>query len=76
MARVRMDQPVRWDNGMIATPHQMIARGLAEVRVIERFQGSARGPIRRATFVDRIGTQCGVEVSGFVRPKKAPRIGA
>lgn len=67
MAKVKMNQLVRWDDGTIATPRDMVDRGIAEVRVIERFQGSARGPIRRATFVDIIGTQSGVEVSSYVK---------
>lgn len=66
--RVKMDQRVRWNDGTIATPREMLDRGLAEVRVVERFQGSARGTPRRAVFVDRIGTQSGVEVSGYVKP--------
>jgi hypothetical protein len=64
--RVKMNQPVRWSDGTIATPREMLDRGLAEVRTVERFIGSPGGPIRRAVFVDRIGTMSGVEVSGYV----------
>ena len=63
---VKMDQPVRWDDGTIATPRAMIDRGLAVVRVVDNFAARASSKPRRAVFVDRIGTQCGVEVSGFV----------
>ena len=65
--RVKMDQLVRWSDGTIASPRDMLDRGLAEVVVVPKFQGSARGPVRKATFVNRIGTQSGVEVSGYVQ---------
>lgn len=66
MARVKMDQLVRWADGVIATPRQMLDRGVAEVRIVENFAGSARAVPRRAVFVDLLGTQTGVEVSGYV----------
>lgn len=66
MSRVKMTDPVNWGDGVIATPRQMIDAGKAIIRIVERFQGSARGPVRRAIFVDLVGTQCGVEVSGYV----------
>ena len=64
--RVKMTDLVRWDDGTIASPRAMIDQGKAEIRVVERFQASSRGNPRRAVFVDRIGTQSGVEVSGYV----------
>lgn len=64
--KVKMDQLVRWNDGTVATPRQMLDRGLAEVRVHEHFQATSRGKPRRAVFVDRIGTMSGVEVSGYV----------
>jgi hypothetical protein len=64
--RVKMDQRVRWDDGTVATPREMLDRGLAIVREVPRFQATSRGKPRRAVFVDRIGTQSGVEVSGYV----------
>jgi hypothetical protein len=67
MSRIKMDQLVRWDDGTVATPRAMLDSGRAEVRVIPRFQGSARAAVRKATFVDRIGTRSGVEVSGYVK---------
>ena len=63
--RVKMDQAVRWDDGTIASPREMLDRGLGEIRIVSNFVG-ARGKPRRAIFVDRIGTQCGVEISSFV----------
>jgi hypothetical protein len=65
--RVKMDQLVNWGDGTTATPREMLNQGKAEIRVVERFQGSNRGRVRRATFVDLIGTQRGVEVSGYVK---------
>ena len=63
---VKMDQPVRWDDGTIATPRDMLDRGLAVVSIIDNFTARASSKPRRAVFVDRIGTRCGVEVSGYV----------
>ena len=65
----KMNALVRWDDGTIATPREMIDRGLAEVRIVERFIARASSKPRRAVFVDRIGTQCGVEVSSYVATK-------
>jgi hypothetical protein len=71
MSRVKMTDPVNWGGGVIATLRQMIDAGKAIVRVVARFQGSARGSTRRAVFVDLVGTQCGVEVSGYVAEKQS-----
>ena len=64
--RIKMDQLVNWGNGTTATPRQMLDNGQAVVRKVERFQATSRGKPRRATFVDLIDTQTGVEVSGYV----------
>jgi hypothetical protein len=61
-----MNQLVRWGDGTIATPRDMLDTGRATVRKVERFQATSKSTPRRATFVDVIGTQCGVEVSGYV----------
>jgi len=73
MARVKMHGLVRWPNGQVATPRQMLDNGLAEVRIVEKFQATSKGKPRRAVFVDLKGTCCGVEVSGFVQTKEYNR---
>lgn len=60
--RYKMSHPINWGNGMIATPREMLDRGLAEVRVAEKFGRK----LRRAVFVDLKGEMIGVEVSGYV----------
>ena len=68
---VKMTQLVRWSDDLVATPREMLDRGLAEVRTFGNFKGSRRGPERRATFVCLKGTapniHSGVEVSGYVK---------
>lgn len=64
--KVKMTDRVRWDDGTIATPRQMLDQGLAEIRIHQNFRATSRGKPRRAVFVDRVGTQSGVEVSGYV----------
>lgn len=66
MSKIRMNQPVRWSDGTIATPQEMLSSGRAEIRNVPRFMGP-RGSIRSAVFVDLKGTTCGVEVSGYVQ---------
>ena len=64
--KVKMGQLVKWHDGTIASPRQMIDKGLAEVHVVKRFQATSKGKPREATFVDLVGTESGVEVSGYV----------
>jgi len=64
--KVKMSQLVKWADGTVASPRQMIDKGLAEIHIVKRFQATSRGKPRKATFVDLIGTQSGVEVSGYV----------
>ena len=64
--KVKMNQLVRWSNGIVDTPRNMIDRGLAIVRKVDNFKGSSRSKPRKATFVDLINTESGVEVSGYV----------
>jgi hypothetical protein len=61
-----MDQLVNWGNGTIATPRHMLEAGKAEIRVVANFIRRSHSKPRRAVFVDLIGTQTGVEVSGYV----------
>jgi len=63
---VKMSQLVKWADGTIASPREMIDTGKAEVHIVKRFQATSRGKPRKATFVDLIGTDSGVEVSGYV----------
>lgn len=69
--RVKMNQRVRWSDGTIATPRQMLDSGRAEVRVVDRFAATSKGKPRRAVFVDEKGTRTGVEVSGYVKEQRA-----
>lgn len=64
--RVKMNDPIRWPDGTIATPREMLNAGKAEVRVCEKFKARSSSTPRRAVFVDLIGTMTGVEVSGYV----------
>ena len=64
--KVKMNQLVRWSDGTVASPREMLDKGLAEIRKVDNFKGSPRGRIRKATFVDLKGTTSGVEVSGYV----------
>lgn len=68
MAKVKMTNPVNWGNGTIASPREMLDRGLAEVRICDNFYVRGGGR-RRAVFVDLIGIMTGVEVSGYVASK-------
>ena len=65
--KVTMDQKVRWNDGTVASPREMIDKGLAEVKRVDNFKGSSRAKPRKATFVDLVGTTSGVEVSGYVK---------
>lgn len=57
--RVKMNQLVRWDEGIIKTPRQMVNEKLGYIREYVNFNGK-----RRAVLVE---TQWGcVEVSGKV----------
>lgn len=64
--RVKMSQQVRWSDGAIRTPRQALDAGFAKVTVSEACTFSGRGKPRRATFVQEIGTNMVVEVSGYV----------
>jgi hypothetical protein len=64
---IRMDQLVRWSDGTIATPRQLLDTGRGEIKVHERFAARARSTPRRAVFVDLKGTTSGVEVSGYTK---------
>lgn len=67
MSKVKMNQPVRWSDGTIATPREMLDQGRAVVNVVERLYSprSAKG-YRKATFVDAIEFDGCVEVSSYV----------
>lgn len=69
MSKVKMSQQVRWSDGTIATPREMLNNGKAEVRNV-RFMGK-RGLVRNAVFIDEKGTKTGVEVSGYVQAAPA-----
>jgi hypothetical protein len=58
--KIKMDQPVKWDEGIIKTPREMVDNGMAYIREFPNFMGK-----RRAVLVEsRYGS---VEVSGYVK---------
>lgn len=70
MAKIRMDQPVRWGDGTIASPRQLLDQGRGKVTTSKMVANTKAG-FRVVTFVDRItdndDVMEGVEVSGYVK---------
>jgi hypothetical protein len=69
MARIKMNQPVRWRDGSVRTPRELLDSGDGEIEVIEDV-GPRTGKPRRSVYVGlKTHPDYGVEVSGYVAPE-------